>query len=185
MDHEEMEFYSKKVTLVVGGAASGKSAFAERLVRSHGGARAYLATAQALDTEMKEKIARHRVNRGSGWTTIEAPIRVAPVISEVKSGHILLMDCATMWLTNVLLGEHDLAASEAGLFEALDAACGDVVIVSNEVGGGIAPADALSRRFRNVHGHLNQRLAARADLVVTVIAGLPLALKGKLPAAPV
>lgn len=179
-----MEFYSKKVTLVVGGAASGKSAFAEYLVRSHGGARTYLATAQALDAEMKEKIARHRMKRGTGWTTIEAPVEVGPVISEMKSGHILLMDCATMWLTNVLLGGHDPVKSETGFFEALDTACGDVVIVSNEVGGGITPADALSRRFRNVHGHLNQRLAARADLVVNVIAGLPLALKGKLPIAP-
>jgi adenosylcobinamide kinase / adenosylcobinamide-phosphate guanylyltransferase len=168
-------------TLVLGGAASGKSAFAERLVIGTGLLPVYVATAQAFDAEMAAKIARHRDARGQGWRTLEEPRDVARALSGVTGGEAVLIDCATLWLTNVILAEGDLQAEETAFMTALDACAAPVVIVSNETGQGIVPDDALARRFRNAQGALNQRLAARADLVVVVMAGLPLVLKGTLP----
>jgi adenosylcobinamide kinase/adenosylcobinamide-phosphate guanylyltransferase len=173
-----------KLTLVVGGAASGKSAFAEALVMDTQKPRFYLATAQAFEDEMHAKIERHKDVRGSGWTTIEAPLDLAPALSTANPDHIILLDCATLWLSNHLLSGHDLTAQSDTLLDNLSICAAPVVVVSNEVGAGIVPDNALSRQFREAQGRLNQRLAAQADLVVTVIAGLPLALKGTLPEAP-
>lgn len=170
-----------KLTLVLGGAASGKTAFAERLVLNSGQAPVYLATAQAWDDEMRGKIARHRATRGDGWLTHEAPLDLAPVLAGARPHQAVLLDCATLWLSNQMLAEHDLDAEEAALFAALDACAAHVVVVSNEIGMSVVPENALARRFRQAQGELNQRLAARAALVVAVMAGLPLALKGKLP----
>lgn len=169
------------LTLVLGGAASGKSDYAERLVCVTGLPMAYIATAQTYDNEMSEKIARHQARRGKGWRTIEAPGDIAPALAAVKKNEVVLLDCATMWLSNQLFSETELSVAEAALFAALTACAAPVVVVSNEVGAGIVPENALARRFRQAQGELNQRLAARADLVVTVMAGLPLALKGPLP----
>jgi adenosylcobinamide kinase/adenosylcobinamide-phosphate guanylyltransferase len=169
------------LTLVIGGARSGKSAFAEGLVVGSGRPRRYIATAQAWDDEMRARIARHRQDRGAGWTTIEAPLDLCAALADAQAHEAVLVDCATLWLTNHLLAEHDLAAEGTALLSALAACAAPVVIVSNETGWGIVPDNALARRFRDAQGRLNQRLAARADLVVTVIAGLPLALKGNLP----
>jgi len=171
----------ENLTLVIGGAASGKSAFAEGLVLGSGLMPVYLATAQAFDAEMQAKIAAHRSARGAGWRTVEAPLDITPTIAALSADEALLLDCATLWLSNLILGEHDLGMAEAALFDALDHADGPVVIVTNETGQGIVPGDALSRRFRQAQGRLNQRLAARAHRVVAVMAGLPLALKGGLP----
>lgn len=171
----------QKLALVLGGASSGKSAFAEGLVTSSGRPRVYLATAQAWDPEMQEKIDRHRAMRGGGWRTLETPLDVAGALGGISPTEAVLLDCATLWLSNLLLADADLDAAEADLFDALDACAAPVVVVSNEIGLGLVPDSPLGRRFRDAQGGLNRRLAARADLVVFVAAGLPLTLKGALP----
>ncbi len=168
------------LTLVLGGASSGKSAYAEDLARASGLGRIYLATAEAHDTEMRRKIDRHRQLRGTGWTTIEAPLEPGEAICATQPGQIVLLDCATMWLSNHLLAESDLTQVEERLFEALERAAAPVIIVSNEVGLSVVPENRLARRFTRVQGALNQALAARAGLVVNVMAGLPQVLKGTL-----
>ena len=169
------------LTLVIGGARSGKSAFAESLVLGSGRARRYVATAEARDDEMRDRIARHRRERGDGWMTVEAPLQLPEALAQVGRDEVVLLDCATLWLTNHLLADHDLVAETGKLIAALTTCVAPVVIVSNETGWGIVPENALARRFRDEQGRLNQRLAAEARLVVTVIAGLPMVLKGALP----
>lgn len=170
-----------RLTLVLGGAASGKSAFAESLVLYSGRTPVYLATAQVFDAEMRAKVALHKEQRGPGWRTCEAPFAPGEVLGDLGARDVALLDCATMWLSNHLLAENDLFIAETALMAGLDATGAPVVIVSNEVGLSVVPENALARRFRDAQGGLNQRLAARADLVVNVIAGLPLVLKGHLP----
>lgn len=171
----------QKFTLVLGGASSGKSDFAESLVLKATETPVYIATAQPFDHEMTEKIVRHRTTRGPKWHTIEAPFDPGSALDGLPHGKVALIDCATLWLTNLILAEHDLEAAEARLFEAIARCNVPVVVVSNEVGAGIVPDNALARRFRAAQGQLNRRLAERADLVVAVMAGLPLTLKGMLP----
>ncbi len=169
------------LTLVLGGARSGKSGAAERLVKIEEKPKVYFATAQAFDDEMRGRIAEHQHMRGPDWTTIEVPLDLSNAILGLTDGQVALVDCATLWLTNHMLAEHDLEAETDALFASFRAARAPLVIVSNEVGLGIVPENALARRFRDAQGRLNQRLAARADLVVGVMAGLPFALKGTLP----
>ncbi len=169
------------LTLVLGGATSGKSTFSEQLILKAGRDPIYLATAQVHDVEMAAKVAAHRDTRGDNWTTIEEPLDIGKVLGQVGKDQPVLVDCATLWLTNVMLGDHDLDAHTKALLKALTNCAGPVVVVSNEVGQGIVPDNALSRRFRNAQGRLNQQIAAQADLVVAVMAGLPLTLKGSLP----
>ena len=169
-------------SLVVGGARSGKSRLAERLVTGTGRPRHYIATAQAWDDEMRARIAAHQTDRGVDWITHEAPREVASVLADVPATAVVLLDCATLWLTNVLLAEADMAAECAGLLAALAACKAPVVVVSNEVGWGIVPDNALARAFRDHQGRLNQQIAAQAGLVLGVMAGLPVVLKGPLPA---
>lgn len=166
---------------MLGGAASGKSAFAESLVLKDELAPTYIATAQIFDDEMAEKISRHRNSRGDAWTTIEEPIDIARALQSATRDQAILIDCATLWLTNIILGDHDIALEMARLRDALHKCAAPVVIVSNEVGQGIVPENALSRHFRNAQGTLNQALAADAELVIAVMAGLPMTLKGALP----
>ncbi len=170
----------QKLALVLGGASSGKSAFAEGLVTATGRPRVYIATAQARDDEMKRKIARHRDARGPDWRTVEAPRDVAAALRNVTPQEIALIDCATLWLSNQILAEVDLDQSEDELCGALKTCSAPVVVVSNEVGLGLVPDTPLGRRFRDAQGRLNNRLAAQADLAVFVTAGLPLVLKGSL-----
>lgn len=169
-----------ELALVVGGARSGKSRYAEGLVRRRPGPWHYIATAEAWDQEMADRIAQHRTDRGPDWITHEAPRDLAGVLRSIGNGQVLV-DCLTLWLSNHLLAGSDIAAETAGLEAALAACPCPVTLVSNEVGWGIVPENALARAFRDAQGRLNQRLAARADLVLTTIAGLPLALKGDLP----
>jgi adenosylcobinamide kinase/adenosylcobinamide-phosphate guanylyltransferase len=171
---------SPDLTFVLGGAASGKSAFAEHLVVSSGKKRVYLATSQVFDDEMQDKVQRHVSQRGEGWKTIEAPFDLGPTLADLPPNSVCLIDCATMWLTNHLLAENDLEQTQSALLQSLRLCSAQVVIVSNEVGHGIVPDNALSRRFREAQGRLNIALAAEADLVVQVTAGLPLVLKGRL-----
>lgn len=167
-----------KLTLVVGGARSGKSGYAERLVTATQRPRHYIATAEAWDEEMTARIARHRADRGPDWITHNAPLTAAATLSNIPADAAALFDCATLWLTNILLADRDIDAETETLLTALATCPAPIVIVSNEVGWGIVPENALARAFRDHQGRLNQRLAAQADTVITVIAGLPLALKG-------
>ena len=170
-----------KLTLVLGGAASGKSAWAEDLVTDTGLDRVYIATAQAFDAEMRAKIDAHRAARGPGWRTIEAPLDLSAALADVSAGQAVLLDCATVWLSNHLLAEHDLAVKGEALIAALRTCPAPVVVVSNEVGQSVVPDNVLARQFQSAQGRLNQRLAAEAGYVVQVIAGLPLVLKGSAP----
>lgn len=169
------------LALVLGGTASGKSGFAEGLCFQDGRPKVYIATAQAFDDEMREKIARHKIQRGPDWHTIEAVVDVASALLACTEEQVVLLDCATLWLTNVVLAEQDVCAAEDALLAALAACVAPVIVVSNEVGQGIVPESKLGRAFRNHQGRLNQKLAAQAGLVVHVIAGLPQVLKGQLP----
>ena len=177
-----MDISLPPLSLVIGGARSGKSALAERLVLGSGQAPVYLATAEARDDEMVARIAAHRAAReGAGWRIAEAPRDVAQVLASAAPDEVVLLDCATLWLTNAMLGGGDVAAEEVALLSALSHCPAPVVVVTNEVGLSIVPENALARAFRDAQGRLNQRLAAQAGLVVAVWAGLPLVLKGALP----
>jgi len=167
-----------KTSLVLGGARSGKSRYAERLVEQSGLDRVYLATGQAGDDEMAARIAAHRARRGSDWTTVEEPLELAGTLkSEVSPERCILIDCLTLWLSNLTLQKRDIARETAALVDSLADASGPVVLVSIEVGLGIVPDNVLARGFRDHQGELNQRVAAIADHVVFIAAGLPLTLK--------
>ncbi len=170
-----------KLTLVLGGAASGKSAFAEQVIFATGAPRVYIATAQVYDDEMRIKVADHLKMRGSDWETHETPLDPTAALASVTSDQVVLFDCATMWLSNHMLAQHDLAQKTDQMIAAFSACKGRVVVVSNEVGMGIVPDNKLARQFRDAQGKLNQRLAAVADTAIFVIAGLPQVLKGTLP----
>ncbi|WP_299848246.1 bifunctional adenosylcobinamide kinase/adenosylcobinamide-phosphate guanylyltransferase [uncultured Roseovarius sp.] len=170
-----------ELTLVLGGAASGKSAVAEGLAKGSGRGLIYLATAEIHDNEMRAKVYKHREMRGPGWKTVEAPLDLGPALNRAPGDHVVLLDCATMWLSNHLLAESDLAMAEADLMTALTMSAAPVIVVSNEVGLSVVPENALARNFRDAQGALNQKLAAKAGLVVNVIAGLPQVLKGTMP----
>jgi len=167
-------------TLVIGGARSGKSRYAEARLEAMpgGGDLAYIATAQPLDAEMAGRIAHHRARRGPRWHTIEAPLALPEAIRDAAAvADAVLVDCLTLWLTNILLGDHDPVAAGDRLVQAVVACPAPLMLIANEVGLGIVPDNALARRFRDEAGWLNQRLAAVADDVVLVAAGLPLFLK--------
>jgi adenosylcobinamide kinase/adenosylcobinamide-phosphate guanylyltransferase len=168
-----------RLTLVLGGTRSGKSRHAESLITASAPPTwIYIATAQALDAEMTERIAHHRARRGAGWETIEAPHDLAGAIGNTPPDAALLVDCLTLWLTNRMLAEADIEADTATLEKALARRGGPTVLVSNEVGSGVVPDNALARRFADLQGRLNQRIAGSADRVVLVVAGLPLTVKG-------
>ncbi len=165
--------------LVTGGVRSGKSRFAQEQAEQLADRRVFLATGRAWDDEMGERIKRHQDDRDASWQTIEEPIRVWEHLDQ--PGSVVLLDCLTMWLTNILLEEIELEPAIVSLEEALAAAGNPVVLVTNEVGWGIVPQNALARRFRDEAGRLSQRLARSCDRVVLVAAGLPLELKGSEP----
>jgi adenosylcobinamide kinase / adenosylcobinamide-phosphate guanylyltransferase len=171
------------LTLVLGGARSGKSRHAESLITASAPPPwIYVATAEPLDAEMTERIAHHRARRGDDWQTVEAPHDLAGALGKAPPDAALLVDCLTLWLTNRMLAEADVEADTLALETVLGRRHEDgrapTVLVSNEVGSGIVPDNALARRFADLQGRLNQRIAARAERVVLVVAGLPLTLKG-------
>ena len=167
------------MTLVLGGARSGKSAYAEGLIEACPGPWLYLATAQAFDGEMVARIAQHRARRTGAWRTRDVPLALPEAVAEAEGA--VLVDCLTLWLTNLILAEVDLEDAVARLIAACARAPGPLVLVGNEVGLGIVPDNALARRFRDEAGRLHQRLAARADRVVLTVAGLPLVVKPQAP----
>lgn len=171
-------------TLILGGARSGKSALAERLASASGREVVYVATAQALDLEMAARIAHHRAQRPASWVSVEEPLALAHVLREhAAQNRCVLVDCLTLWLSN-LLGIDDgvhFGSQRNALLETVSTLPGDILFVSNEVGLGVTPMGALTRRFVDEAGRLHQSLAQCCDRVLFVAAGLPLALKGTLP----
>ena len=173
------------VTLVLGGARSGKSTHAEKLVTGtlYGGAprpAVYVATAEAGDVEMATRIMAHRARRGGAWTTVEEPLKLAEAVeTAAASGQPILVDCLTLWLSNLMHAGADLDEASDDLVRALDDCAVPVVMVSNEVGLGIVPETPLGRAFRDAQGRLNMRMAARADRVILMAAGLPLVMKDR------
>lgn len=180
-------------TLIFGGARSGKSALAERLAGDTGKPVTYLATATAGDAEMAQRIGHHRARRPAHWRTVEEPLALAHSLRSLCTpGSIVLVDCLTLWLTNLIFSSNEqyaehgtitlpgrFAEERSALLDFLDEPdCGDVIFVSNEVGMGIVPLGAVSRLFTDEAGRLNQDVAARCDRVIFVAAGLPLTLKG-------
>ncbi len=173
-----------KITLVLGGARSGKSAYAEGLALAMAGEEGalYIATAEALDTEMEERIRRHRARRGRRWSTVEEPLELAAVLVRhadvpVHARRPIVVDCLTLWISNLMGAGRDIGAAVDGLDRTLARLAAPVILISNEVGLGIVPENALARAFRDHAGFVNQRMAQRADSVVLIAAGLPLTLK--------
>ena len=164
------------LTFVLGGARSGKSLVAEGLVTRLAAPWTYVATAQAFDEEMRVRIASHVGRRAEGWRTVEAPFELAGALDAAEGP--VLVDCLTLWVSNLLLRGDDPGGAADGLLAALGRRAGETVVVSNEVGLGIVPDNALSRAFRDAAGVLHQRVAERAERVVLVVAGLPLWVKG-------
>jgi adenosylcobinamide kinase/adenosylcobinamide-phosphate guanylyltransferase len=176
-----LEALALSVTLVLGGARSGKSAFAqsaaEARARTLGLTPVMIVTAQAFDAEMEDRIARHQADRGEAWTTLEAPMDLPAALKGLGSGAVAVVDCLTLWLTNLMLAGCDLSSAAAELAEAVAAFDGELWLVSNEVGWGVVPDNALARRFRDEAGRLHQTLAQAADAVHLVVAGLSLRMK--------
>lgn len=159
--------------LVLGGARSGKSRHAQGVAEALGGRLTYIATAQAFDAEMTDRIARHRADRDARWTTVEAPVELAAAIAQADAvDAVLLIDCLTLWTSNLLLGEEDTERRVAELLAAIGAVRGRLILVANETGLGIVPDNALARQFRDLAGTINQRVAGAVDAVDFVLAGI-------------
>ena len=167
-------------TLILGGVRSGKSRFAQSLAERSGLPVVYLATATAGDDEeMRERIARHRARRPGTWRTVEEPIELTQALQRITARHCVIVDCLTLWLTNLLLRDESRAAEAIEQFcAALPTLENEILLVSNEVGLGIIPAAPLSRRFCDAAGELHQRLADVCDRVVLMVAGIPQYLRG-------
>jgi adenosylcobinamide kinase / adenosylcobinamide-phosphate guanylyltransferase len=165
------------IILITGGARSGKSVRAEARARTYLGRPVYIATAQALDGEMRERIARHRARRGDAWLDHETPLELVTALAATDGGGARLVDCLTLWLSNMMHAERDWTKETARLADALPAQKSPVVLVTNEVGLGIVPDNALARAFRDAAGLMNQAMARVADEVEFVVAGLPMRLK--------
>lgn len=160
--------------LILGGARSGKSRHAQAIAEAIGGALTYVATAQALDDEMTDRIARHRRDRDARWTTVEAPLDLGDAIAASGGPDgVILIDCLTLWTANLLLGDHDAEGAIDALIASIGLASAKVILVANETGLGIVPDNALARRFRDLAGIVNQRVAAAVDAVDFVLAGIP------------
>ncbi len=172
--------------LVLGGARSGKTAFSERLAIRGGTSPAYLATAEALDGEMRDRVASHKAMRGTRFTTVEEPLNVPKALLTIAVNHdVILVDCLTLWITNLLMNNDDVSSAVSELSATLVGLRDTkVVLVSNEVGQGIVPDNAMARTFRDLAGSAHQRLAEVCDDVYFIVAGLPITLKGEAPALP-
>jgi adenosylcobinamide kinase/adenosylcobinamide-phosphate guanylyltransferase len=169
----------KKITFITGGARSGKSSFALEQASGIAGKKAYIATAEALDEEMRKRIEDHRKQRGKEWDTFEEPLMIAEVIKKIGDRYdTLVLDCLTLWLSNIMHANLSIEAEIERLISSLLSHQTSVFIVSNEVGMGIVPENEMARKFRDMTGMLNQKVAGVADEVYIVIAGIPLRIKG-------
>ena len=179
-----MSLVAARSLLVLGGARSGKSAYAQSLAEAAAPERLYLATAEAGDAEMAARIKRHQADRGAGWTTLEEPLELAGALdAEARAGRVVLVDCLTLWLSNLMLAGREVEAEIARLARAISGLEGPAVIVSNEVGLGLVPETRLGRDFRDFQGRVNRDVARACDAVVLVAAGLPTLLKPAPPPA--
>jgi adenosylcobinamide kinase/adenosylcobinamide-phosphate guanylyltransferase len=176
-DRDRGQVRLPRLTLVLGGARSGKSAWAEQAIRSAASAATYIATAEALDEEMRERIRVHRARRDGFWTTREAPLELAAAIGDAPAQAPVLVDCLTIWLSNLMHARRDIGREVGRLEDALAGRPAPTLLIANEVGLGIVPENALARRFRDEAGRLNQRLAAAADRVVLLVAGIAMMVK--------
>lgn len=168
-----------QITLILGGTRSGKSSFAQKRAEESGKKLIYIASAEALDEEMTERIKRHQRDRGPDWQTVEENRDLAAAIAAHSTPQtIILIDCLTIWLSNLMLAEADIEVALGKLVNAMQLALGRIILVSNEVGSGIVPESALGRKFRDEAGRLNQHIAAAASDVALITAGLPIWLKG-------
>ena len=167
-------------TLIIGGAASGKSAYAEGLASNSKLSKIYLASANIHDEEMQLKVDKHKLRRGDDWTTISEPLEAEKKITNLNDNQIMLFDCTTMWLTNQMLNKADVQIEILQLTDSMKFSKGSLIVVTNEVGSGIVPENSMAREFRELQGFLNQELASISDSVIQVIAGLPLFLKQSL-----
>lgn len=169
------------LSLVLGGARSGKSGYAQRqaeqAAEAAGRPPVFIATAEAFDDEMRDRIARHQAERGQGWRQVEAPLDLAEAVRALSAEDIAVVDCLTLWLSNQMLAERDLAAAVDDLAQALAACPATLWAVSNEVGWSLVPDNPLGRRFRDEAGRLNQRIAAVADAACLIVAGMRLPLE--------
>jgi adenosylcobinamide kinase/adenosylcobinamide-phosphate guanylyltransferase len=173
-----MQPLAHRTVLVLGGARSGKSRYAQALVEASGFAAVFIATATAGDGDMAARIARHKAERDARWRTVEEPLALAEALRrETAPERAVLVDCLTLWLSNLMLGGHNVDAGIDGAASAIVAAAGPLVVVSNEVGLGIVPESPLGRDFRDAQGRLNQIVAAACEAVVLMSAGLPLVIK--------
>ena len=179
-----MDFTLKEIIFVIGGCRSGKSSFALDYANKHFRKKVFLATSQALDDEMKERILRHREARGPDWKTIEEATELTKVLASLNTDYdVILIDCLTMWISNLLMageGEEEILSRAEQLVEFMRKTPQSIIAVSNEVGTGIVPENKLARVFRDIVGLANQMVAACSDIVVMTVAGLPQVIKGKL-----
>ena len=167
------------VTLVLGGARSGKSSYAEKIARDSALVRHYIATGRAFDEEMRERILRHQADRGDGWMTHETVLDLPDVLTRIDSPlRVVVVDCLTLWVTNLMMEQSDIGAATEAWVSALSSCSARVVLVSNEVGMGIVPENRMAREFRDHAGRLHPKIAAEADEVFFIAAGLPLRMKG-------
>jgi adenosyl cobinamide kinase/adenosyl cobinamide phosphate guanylyltransferase len=166
-----------RLTLVLGGARSGKSRYALNLAMTSPPPWVYIATAEALDEEMRSRIAEHKAARGQEWSTIEAPIDLAAALTSAPASAPVVVDCLTLWLSNLMIGHHEIDEAVANFEEALHRRSAPIILVSNEVGLGVVPETSLGRAFRDRAGSLHQRLAAKAESVVFMVAGVPMMVK--------
>jgi adenosylcobinamide kinase / adenosylcobinamide-phosphate guanylyltransferase len=167
-----------QISLVLGGARSGKSQFAENLAITGNKNRIYLATSQAYDSEMQQRIDQHKTDRGAGWTTVEEQLDICKIlVQSCAPDTVILVDCLTLWVTNLMMAEADISKAFVALCTLIPSLNGDVIFVSNEVGQGIVPDNAMARQFRDHAGRLHQQLAACADDVYFITAGLSQRLK--------
>ena len=166
-----------RLTLVLGGARSGKSRYALDLAMASTPPFVYIATAEALDEEMRTRIAEHRAARGQDWSTIEAPIDLAAALTSAPASVPVVVDCLTLWLSNLMIGYHEIDEAVTNFEAGLDRRLGPTILVYNEVGLGVVPETPLGRAFRDRAGALHQRIAAKAERVVFMVAGIPMTVK--------
>ena len=163
--------------LVTGGARSGKSSFAEKRTKQLGSSLMYIATSEIIDSEMEKRVAEHQARRGSEWQTLHAPLKLAEALSETDGKGPCLVDCLTIWLNNLIFHNEDTIVATKELIKVLEQRSDPVVLVTNEVGSGIVPENALARRFRDEAGRMNQIISQVADEVYVSISGIPLQIK--------